>query len=81
LKNVADNIAGKTIAPLAGLRVADAILVLNFREEFTAGRRRKCRRPMPPVIPAEELIEHDKIGRCTTSAPVRRSRPRPPSNF
>ena len=62
LKNVADNIAGKTICAFGeACAWPTQSFVLKFREEFTARAKKEVPPPMPPEYLPEELIEHDKI--------------------
>src|SRR5476649_2569650 len=62
LKNVADNIAGKTICAFGeACAWPTQSFVLKFRDEFTAKAKKEVPPPMPPEYLPEELIQHDKI--------------------
>jgi NADH-quinone oxidoreductase subunit F len=62
LKNVADNIAGKTICAFGeACAWPTQSFVLKFREEFSAKSTKETPPPMPPEYVSEELIEHEKI--------------------
>ena len=62
LKNVADNIAGKTICAFGeACAWPTQSFVLKFREEFTTRSTKETPPPMPPEYVSEELIEHEKI--------------------
>jgi len=62
LKNVADNIAGKTICAFGeACAWPTQSFVLKFRDEFTARAKKEVPPPMPPEYLPEELIEHEKI--------------------
>lgn len=62
LKNVADNIAGKTICAFGeACAWPTQSFVIKFRDEFTAKARKEVPPPMPPEYTSEELIEHEKI--------------------
>ena len=62
LKNVADNIAGKTICAFGeACAWPTQSFVLKFREEFSARSTKETPPPMPPEYVPEELIEHEKI--------------------
>jgi NADH-quinone oxidoreductase subunit F len=62
LKNVADNIAGKTICAFGeACAWPTQSFVLKFRDEFTSRSQKETPPPMPPEYVSEELIEHEKI--------------------
>jgi NADH-quinone oxidoreductase subunit F len=62
LKNVADNIAGKTICAFGeACSWPTQSFVLKFRDEFTAKAKKDLPPPMPPEYTPEELVENDKI--------------------
>ncbi|MEA3209394.1 MAG: NADH-quinone oxidoreductase subunit [Chthoniobacter sp.] len=62
LKNVADNIAGKTICAFGeACAWPTQSFVLKFREEFVAKAKKLAPPPMPPEYTSEELIEHPTI--------------------
>jgi NADH-quinone oxidoreductase subunit F len=62
LKNVADNIAGKTICAFGeACSWPTQSFVLKFREEFTGKAHKETPPPMPPEYIAEELIENETI--------------------
>ncbi|MEI9892776.1 MAG: NADH-quinone oxidoreductase subunit NuoF [Chthoniobacter sp.] len=62
LKNVADNIAGKTICAFGeACSWPTQSFVLKFRDEFTARAKKEVPPPMPPEYLPEELIEHETI--------------------
>jgi hypothetical protein len=62
LKNVADNIAGKTICAF-GEACAWPVqsFVAKFREEFTGKSVKPIPPPMPPEYVPEELVENEII--------------------
>jgi len=62
LKNVADNIAGKTICAFGeACAWPTQSFVLKFREEFTSKAQKAEPPPMPPEYTSDELIEHATI--------------------
>jgi NADH-quinone oxidoreductase subunit F len=62
LKNVADNIAGKTICAFGeACAWPTQSFVLKFREEFTGKAQKAEPPPMPPEYTSDELIEHATI--------------------
>jgi NADH-quinone oxidoreductase subunit F len=62
LKNVADNIAGKTICAFGeACSWPTQSFVLKFREEFTAKAQKETPPPMPPEYTTEELVENETI--------------------
>ena len=62
LKNVADNIAGKTICAFGeACAWPTQSFVLKFREEFTGKAQKPEPPPMPPEYTSDELIEHATI--------------------
>jgi NADH-quinone oxidoreductase subunit F len=62
LKNVADNIAGKTICAFGeACAWPTQSFVLKFKDEFVARAKKETPPPMPPEYLPEELIEHEKI--------------------
>ena len=62
LKNVADNIAGKTICAFGeACAWPTQSFVLKFRDEFTAKAQKETPPPMPPEYNPEELIGNDTI--------------------
>jgi NADH-quinone oxidoreductase subunit F len=62
LKNVADNIAGKTICAFGeACAWPTQSFVLKFREEFTGKSQKLVPPPMPPEYNSDELIANDRI--------------------
>ena len=62
LKNVADNIAGKTICAFGeACSWPTQSFVAKFKEEFEAISTKALPPPMPPEYNREELIENAKI--------------------
>ena len=62
LKNVADNIAGKTICAFGeACSWPTQSFVAKFREEFTAKAQKQTPPPMPPEYISEELVANDTI--------------------
>ena len=62
LKNVADNIAGKTICAFGeACAWPTQSFVLKFREEFTSRSQKPSPPPMPPEYLSEELTDHASI--------------------
>ena len=62
LKNVADNIAGKTICAFGeACAWPTQSFVAKFRDEFTSKATKPVPPPMPPEYNSEELIEHETI--------------------
>jgi 5,10-methenyltetrahydromethanopterin hydrogenase len=62
LKNVADNIAGKTICAFGeACSWPTQSFVLKFRDEFTSKAKKDIPPPMPPEYTPEELVENEKI--------------------
>ena len=62
LKQIGDNIAGKTICAFGeACAWPTQSFVLKFRDEFTARAQKETPPPMPPEYLPEELIEHEKI--------------------
>ncbi len=62
LKQIGDNIAGKTICAFGeACSWPTQSFVLKFREEFTARAKKEVPPPMPPEYTSEELIEHATI--------------------
>jgi NADH-quinone oxidoreductase subunit F len=68
LKNVADNIAGKTICAFGeACSWPTQSFVQKFRDEFEARAKKPVPPPMPPEYTPDELIRHDVVP--TVSAP------------
>ena len=62
LKNVADNIAGKTICAFGeACSWPTQSFVVKFREEFASKASKPVPPPMPPEYTPDELIEKDTI--------------------
>jgi NADH-quinone oxidoreductase subunit F len=62
LKNVADNIAGKTICAFGeACAWPTQSFVQKFREEFEARAKKPVPPPMPPEYTPAELIRHDVV--------------------
>src|SRR5258707_4906829 len=62
LKNVADNIAGRTICAFGeACAWPTQSFVEKFREEFAARARKPLPPPLPPEYTPEELIEEEQI--------------------
>jgi NADH-quinone oxidoreductase subunit F len=62
LKNVADNIAGKTICAFGeACAWPTQSFVAKFRDEFTAKAQKQQPPPMPPEYISEELVANDTI--------------------
>jgi NADH-quinone oxidoreductase subunit F len=62
LKNVADNIAGKTICAFGeACSWPTQSFVLKFREEFVGRSQKETPPPMPPEYTSEELVENATI--------------------
>jgi len=62
LKNVADNIAGKTICAFGeACAWPTQSFVQKFREEFEARARKPAPPPMPPEYTPDELIKNDVV--------------------
>jgi NADH-quinone oxidoreductase subunit F len=62
LKNVADNIAGKTICAFGeACSWPTQSFVAKFRDEFTAKAQKQTPPPMPPEYISEELIANETI--------------------
>ena len=62
LKQIGDNIAGKTICAFGeACSWPTQSFVAKFREEFTGKSRKPTPPPMPPEYNSDELIGHEKI--------------------
>ncbi len=62
LKNVADNIAGKTICAFGeACAWPTQSFVEKFRDEFLAKAQKPIPPPMPPEYTPQELVKHDQI--------------------
>ncbi len=62
LKNVADNIAGKTICAFGeACSWPTQSFVAKFRDEFTAKAQKQTPPPMPPEYISEELVSNETI--------------------
>jgi NADH-quinone oxidoreductase subunit F len=62
LKNVADNIAGKTICAFGeACSWPTQSFLAKFKEEFSAKSSKPLPPPMPPEYTRDELIAHDSI--------------------
>jgi NADH-quinone oxidoreductase subunit F len=62
LKNVADNIAGRTICAFGeACAWPTQSFVEKFRDEFAARSQKPVPPPMPPEYTPEELIDHDRV--------------------
>ena len=62
LKQIGDNIAGKTICAFGeACSWPTQSFVAKFREEFTGKSKKDLPPPMPPEYTSEELIANDKI--------------------
>jgi NADH-quinone oxidoreductase subunit F len=62
LKNVADNIAGKTICAFGeACSWPTQSFIAKFRDEFTSRSQKATPPPMPPEYNAEELVANEKI--------------------
>jgi NADH-quinone oxidoreductase subunit F len=62
LKNVADNIAGRTICAFGeACAWPTQSFVEKFRDEFAARAQKPVPPPMPPEYTPEELIDHDRV--------------------
>jgi hypothetical protein len=62
LKNVADNIAGKTICAFGeACAWPTQSFVQKFREEFEARARKPAPPPMPPEYTPDELVKNDVV--------------------
>ena len=62
LKNVADNIAGKTICAFGeACSWPTQSFVAKFRDEFTGKSTKAVPPPMPPEYNSDELIENETI--------------------
>jgi NADH-quinone oxidoreductase subunit F len=62
LKNVADNIAGRTICAFGeACAWPTQSFVEKFRDEFSARAQKPVPPPMPPEYTPEELIDHDRV--------------------
>jgi NADH-quinone oxidoreductase subunit F len=62
LKNVADNIAGKTICAFGeACAWPTQSFVAKFRDEFTGKATKPVPPPMPPEYNTEELVRHEAI--------------------
>jgi hypothetical protein len=62
LKNVADNIAGRTICAFGeACAWPTQSFVEKFKDEFAARAQKPVPPPMPPEYTPEELIDNDRI--------------------
>ncbi|MHA3771154.1 NADH-quinone oxidoreductase subunit NuoF [Verrucomicrobiota bacterium sgz303538] len=62
LKNVADNIAGKTICAFGeACSWPTQSFIAKFRDEFAAKAQKSLPPPMPPEYTSEELVQKDAI--------------------
>ena len=62
LKNVADNIAGRTICAFGeACAWPTQSFVEKFKDEFAARAQKPVPPPMPPEYTPEELIDHDRV--------------------
>ena len=62
LKNVADNIAGRTICAFGeACAWPTQSFVEKFKDEFSARAQKPVPPPMPPEYTPEELIDHDRV--------------------